>query len=1138
MKRTLLLALLISTFFTSFAQIPPVCGGLFTDPAGPNANYVSNSDYTVTIYPTNPGEQVTVTFTTFAVEATWDALYVYNGDSTAAPQIASANPAANVPGGIAGGFWGAVNPGPFTSTHTSGALTFRFRSDNVINQAGWTANVTCSLPPTCPRPTSIAVTAVTANSAILAWTNNSPSTSWEVVALQCGTTPTATTTGTIATTNPFTVTGLTPGFCYTIFVRAICSVTSEVSNWSTGVTITTIPTCPSPVQLNVTSITTTSVVLGWFGTTTTNYQVIWLPCGSPAPTATTVGWTATTNNPFLVTGLSPSTCYAFYVRAICSASDNSTWAGPFVATTLTAAPVCGGNFTDLAGPNANYANNSDSTVTICPTIPGEFVTVTFTSFNVEANFDALYVFDGSTLSDPQIASTNPGGNVPGLLPGGFWGNTIPGPFTSTNPSGCLTFRFRSDNTVNPAGWIANITCSPPPTCPRPSALITSAGTINSVTLGWTNNSSATSWEVAALPCGTSPTATTTGTVVTTNPYTITGLTPGTCYNLFVRAICSASDISLWSVNTAFTTLSIPPVCGGNYSDNGGTANYLANSDSTVTICPTNPTNVVTVTFTSFNVEATWDALYVYDGNSTTAPQIISTNATGNVPGGVSGGFWGTTIPGPFTSTDPSGCLTFRFRSDSTVNNGGWTSNVTCGPAVDRLLLIAFVDQNNNGVKDTNESLYANGSFVYQQNNAGNFSNAYSPTGRYSFYDTNPANTYDFTYQVQPEYLPYYNSGTTSFNDVAIPVGSGTTILYFPITLTQGYNDVTISVIPLNPPRPALTYVNKIVYKNLGVTAASGTITFTKPTPVTITNVSQAATVATATGFTYAFTNLLPNETRFFNVTMSVPNSPIVVLNDLLTASATISAPANDINLTNNTSTLSQIVVNSYDPNDKMEAHGDEIPFSQFAQNDYLYYTIRFQNNGTANAINIKIQDVLEAKLDPTSIRMISASHNYTMNRINNTISWDFRNIQLVPATASQTLSSGYVYFKIRLNPGFVAGDIVSNNAAIFFDSNPAIVTNTFDTKFITLLSTVDNALGNFIMYPNPSSDNVTFSMENTIETIQSLSITDVLGKTVMTINDNSSNEINVDVSNLSKGVYLVEITTESNLKATKKLVVN
>ena len=62
-------------------------------------------------------------------------------------------------------------------------------------------------------------------------------------------------------------------------------------------------------------------------------------------------------------------------------------------------------------------------------------------------------------------------------------------------------------------------------------------------------------------------------------------------------------------------------------------------------------------------------------------------------------------------------------------------------------------------------------------------------------------------------------------------------------------------------------------------------------------------------------------------------------------------------------------------------------------------------------------------------------------------------------------------------------------------------------------------------------------MENANETIKFLSITDVLGKTVMSINDISSNEINVDISSLTKGVYMVEVTTASNLKTIKKLVI-
>src|SRR6478672_1773232 len=214
---------------------------------------------------------------------------------------------------------------------------------------------------------------------------------------------------------------------------------------------------------------------------------------------------------------------------------------PFFIANAQTAPVCGGTFTDPAGPNANYANNSDYTVTICPTIPGEVVTVTFTAFDTETNWDALYVFNGNSTASPQIASANPAANVPGGLAGGYWGTTIPGPFTSSDPSGCLTFRFRSDNTINRAGWIANVTCGPMDQCPSPSVFTTTSITSNSVVLGWQNTLNAQSWQYIALPCGSpAPTAASTGwTPTSTNPVTVTGLNPATCYNIYVRALCGS-----------------------------------------------------------------------------------------------------------------------------------------------------------------------------------------------------------------------------------------------------------------------------------------------------------------------------------------------------------------------------------------------------------------------------------------------------------------------------------------------------------------------------------------------------------------------------------------------------------------------
>ena len=576
---------------------PPECGGNFVDAGGTTANYPNNSNSTTTICPTVPGEKVTVTFTAFNTEATFDGLYVYDGNGVVpANLIASANPAGNVPGGLAGSYWGTTIPGPFTSSAADGCLTFVFRSDGSVNNPGWVSNITCAPPPVCQQPTTLVSSAVTSNSATLAWTNVGVATTWEVIAL---------------------------------------------------------------------------------------------PCTAPAPNASTTGFIATNTNPYTFTGLASATCYNLYVRGNCSSTSNgvSAWSGPRTVTTLVAPPECGGNFVDAGGPTANYPNNSNTTTIICPTNPGDVVTVTFTSFNTEANWDGLYVYDGNGVVPANlIASANPAANVPGGLAGSYWGTTIPGPFTSSAADGCLTFVFRSDGAVNNPGWVSNITCAPPPPCQQPTGLVSSAVTSNSATLAWTNVGVATTWEVIALPCtDPAPNASTTGFIATnTNPYVFTSLTPATCYNLYVRGNCSSTSngVSAWSGPRTITTELAPPVCGGTFVDAGGpTANYPNNSNITTTICPTNPGEIVTVTFTSFNTEANWDGLYVYDGNGVVPANLIaSANPAANVPGGLAGSYWGTTIPGPFSSSTVDGCLTFVFRSDGAVNNPGWVANVTCGPA--------------------------------------------------------------------------------------------------------------------------------------------------------------------------------------------------------------------------------------------------------------------------------------------------------------------------------------------------------------------------------------------------------------------------------------------------------------------------
>ncbi|NHN28164.1 T9SS type B sorting domain-containing protein, partial [Flavobacterium jejuense] len=434
--------------------------------------------------------------------------------------------------------------------------------------------------------------------------------------------------------------------------------------------------CLDNTNLSATPLAT-SASLAWTSpSTATQWEIEYGPVGFTQGTGTTI---IVNSNPYNLTGLLSLTNYSFYVRSLCASDNVSSWSGPTNFTTSALPPSCGGNFIDEGGVSGSYSNNSDYVITICPDNPGDQVTVNFTAFNTEDNWDALYIYDGNSTAAPQIASTNGAGNVPGGLPGGYWGTTLPGTFTASGPTGCLTFRFRSDSSGVRDGWTANVTCAPAPTCLKPTSVTISNITSSQALIDWVENNGATAWEIEYGPVGfTQGTGTTVS--VTTNPYTLSGLNTATPYDVYIKSICSPTDDSAWQGPVSLTTL--PDYCGGDifYDQGGISGDYSNNSDYVITICPENPGDQVTVDFTAFNTEANWDALYIFDGNSTAAPQIASTNDAGNVPGGLSGGFWGTTIPGPFTASGPSGCLTFRFRSDTSGVRTGWAANVTCAPA--------------------------------------------------------------------------------------------------------------------------------------------------------------------------------------------------------------------------------------------------------------------------------------------------------------------------------------------------------------------------------------------------------------------------------------------------------------------------
>ncbi|MFT3794640.1 M12 family metallo-peptidase [Flavobacterium sp.] len=181
------------------------------------------------------------------------------------------------------------------------------------------------------------------------------------------------------------------------------------------------------------------------------------------------------------------------------------------------------------------------------------------------------------------------------------------------------------------------------------------------TVTWTELGDATSWQVAVTPfASNNPTWTTVGATT----YSTSGLNPNTFYKFWVRPICGAG---LTAPNDRKVFVTGAAWCSNiQITDTGGTNNEYTNNESYVRVIIPNVANKkIQLTFTEFDLEVDYDYLYVYDGNSTSAPDLSS------------GGFTGTDIPGPFTSTAADGSLTVRFYADGGVTEEGYVANVSC-----------------------------------------------------------------------------------------------------------------------------------------------------------------------------------------------------------------------------------------------------------------------------------------------------------------------------------------------------------------------------------------------------------------------------------------------------------------------------
>jgi len=135
----------------------------------------------------------------------------------------------------------------------------------------------------------------------------------------------------------FTVSGLNSGNSYSFYLRATCSTDSS-SQWIGPVVVQGVvnPNCVNPTALTAVrnATTNTTVNVAWTaGGTETSWEVQYGTTGFAIGSGTTI---ISATNTKQVTGIVTTSGYDFYVRAKCSATENSSWVGPINVASLTA----------------------------------------------------------------------------------------------------------------------------------------------------------------------------------------------------------------------------------------------------------------------------------------------------------------------------------------------------------------------------------------------------------------------------------------------------------------------------------------------------------------------------------------------------------------------------------------------------------------------------------------------------------------------------------------------------------------------------------------------------------------------------------------------------------------------------------
>lgn len=477
----------------------------------------------------------------------------------------------------------------------------------------------------------------------------------------------------------------------------------------------------------------------------------------------------------------------------------------------------------------------------------------------------------------------------------------------------------------------------------------------------------------------------------------------------------------------------------------------------------------------------------------------------------------------------NGELFINGNGNTSISIGGLTTAIA-GSYLVKLLDdaniiqgVVYRDTNNDGVKDIGESGIPNvilqldqGPGVSSSNNAGVFE-VFAGTG---------------AHEVSIPNLPLYHTLTTPDVQSANFVGLGNMDADndFGLFPTPGISDLRIDITPVSSPKAGFVLAYMLTYTNVGTEAIDATIDLVSDADISYLSASPEPDFQSGQNSSWNLGVLEPQISGTMYVLFNIPMN--MNIGDTIASEVSISPLVSDVTPLDNTMQTSSEVTGPYDPNSK-EVSANTL--YNIVAEDWLSYTIHFQNIGNDSAHTVIVIDTLSHQLNLSSMEILASSHQPMNFSISGGHVAEFRydNIMLPDSATDPIGSMGFVKFRVKYLQTIPYNDSIVNFADIYFDYNLPIRTNSAITHHLdgTIGINSNASVQSFELYPNPSVDQISFNLNQKINAGALINIFDLNGKLVLSevIQNPSIGIYTVDVSPLQVGMYLLEVLDGDNV---------